>query len=80
MALKDRLTSLDVKSPSRPCSFAEFISSLDPEDAQAVRDILLTRVPTRKIHTELQEEGYRIGRDSITNHRNGWCRCPKDNK
>ena len=80
MALKDRLSSLEVASPIRPCSFAEFISTLDADDAAALTNILSSRVTTRKIHTELQEEGYRVGRDSISNHRNGWCRCPKDDQ
>jgi hypothetical protein len=80
MALKDRLGSLEATSPIRRCSFAEFIMTLDADDAAALTNILSSRVPTRKIHTELQEEGYRIGRDSISNHRNGWCRCPKDDQ
>lgn len=77
MALKDRLVSLETKSPVRVCPLAKFILTLSPEDAVALNSILSSRISTRRIHAELQEEGYRIGRDSIDNHRNGWCRCPK---
>ena len=81
MTLKDRLAGATLPSKgARPCPMALLIAQLDPTDGEALQSALDSRLTTRVIHTELQAEGYRIGRDTVSNHRNGWCRCPKDTK
>ena len=79
MTLKDRLGNLHA-SGGRACPVGVLLDSLEPEDAAALSRILDSNVSTRAIHGELMAEGYRIGRDTLGNHRNGWCRCPKAEK
>lgn len=74
MTLKDRLGHLEM-ADARDCPVAELMRTLSPEDADALERALLSTVSTRAIHSELHAEGYRVGRDTLGNHRNGWCRC-----
>lgn len=76
MTLKDRLITLS-NVDSQLCPVGELLASLDAEDAEALRRVLASKASTRAIHTELAAEGYRIGRDTMGSHRNGWCRCPE---
>jgi len=76
MTLKDRLTTLS-KADSQLCPVGELLASLDSEDSEALRRVLASKASTRAIHNELAAEGYRVGRDTLGSHRNGWCRCPE---
>lgn len=76
MTLKERLGNLHA-TRGRICPVGVLLDSLDKDDAAALSRVLDSSVSTRAIHGELMAEGYRIGRDTLGNHRNGWCRCPK---
>lgn len=74
--LKDRLVALEKKTNVRPCPFAELIELIDSDTAELLEKLVdNTKIPIRSIHEELQKEGYRIARETISNHRKGWCRC-----
>jgi hypothetical protein len=76
MTLKERLGHLE-GSDTRLCPVGDLLRTLSPDDADALTRVLASKVSTRAIHGELAAEGIQIGRDTLGNHRNGWCRCPK---
>ena len=59
------------------CPMGRLINELDADTALALQTVLNGRAATRTIHNELVVAGIKIGRDSVSNHRNGWCRCAK---
>ena len=72
--LVTRLIRLDAQQ-NQPCSFAKLLDSLDAETKEVLKRVMDGKASTREIHTEIASTGYRIGRDTIAAHRNGWCRC-----
>lgn len=75
--LSDRLAKLERGGVSEPCPLGKIIQSLDPITAGILEKTLAGRAPTRAIHHELTNSGFKIGRDTVASHRNGWCRCSK---
>lgn len=74
--LKERLALLEVPPPQRPCPVQALLNQLDSETADLLERLLTkSHKSVRSIHSELASSGIRIGRDSLANHRNGWCRC-----
>jgi hypothetical protein len=74
--LKDRLAALDGPPQQRPCPVRLLLDQLDPETAELLERLLAEgRKSVRSIHSELTQSGVRIARESLSNHRNGWCRC-----
>jgi hypothetical protein len=74
--LKERLALLDSPPPQKPCPVKALLNQLDPETADLLERLLTqSHKSIRSIHSELASSGIRIGRDSLANHRNGWCRC-----
>jgi len=60
------------------CSFAKLMDRLGPEaGALAISLLANKKVSTRAIHLALRKAGAHIGRDTITDHRNNKCICPK---
>lgn len=57
------------------CPVAKLISTLSQDESALLTRVLESQASTRQIHNELLASGYRIGRDTIANHRRGWCRC-----
>lgn len=57
------------------CPVAKLISTLTDEEAELLTRVLNSSASTRQIHNELTASGFRIGRDTLANHRRGWCRC-----
>ena len=72
--LAKRLSSL-TSGELTPCPVGKLLLDLDTETAEALQKALDGRTPTRVIHSELVNAGIKIGRDTVANHRNGWCRC-----
>lgn len=72
--LANRLARLD-ESQNQPCPVTKLLDSLDAETSEVLSRVLNGKASTREIHSELTTAGYKIGRDTIAAHRNGWCRC-----
>jgi hypothetical protein len=74
--LKARLAALDMPPSQRPCPVRLLINQLDSETGELLERLLAEgRKSVRSIHSELTQSGIRIARESLSNHRNGWCRC-----
>ena len=72
--LADRLKTVSKKALA-PCPVGKLLDSLDAETKVALESALASRATTRSIHRELTSSGIQIGRDTLTTHRDGWCRC-----
>lgn len=72
--LADRLKSVG-KFAVAPCPVGKLLSEMDEDTRIAMQSALDSRAATRAIHNELISSGIRIGRDTLSAHRNGWCRC-----
>lgn len=74
--LKSRLTALNEKPEVKPCPFAALMATFDNDTAEVLQKLVDNpKIAIRAIHEELQTEGIKIARESISNHRKGWCRC-----
>lgn len=62
------------------CPVTKLVSSLPEEEATLLDRVMKSNASTRQIHSELTASGFKIGRDTIANHRNGWCRCQGGNQ
>jgi len=75
MSLNDRLEKLESSEASAGCPVSRIIAELDEVTAETFTRVLNSKVSTITIHRELRNEGFKIARDSLSNHRNGHCRC-----
>lgn len=75
MSLIDRLQTLQNAEPSNTCPIARVFTELDEETVILLKKVLESKTSTKRIHQELQNEGVKIARDSIANHRKNNCRC-----
>lgn len=75
MSLLDRLKELENTRPVNICPVDKLLRTLDNDTAQILVRLLEGRTSTRSIHIELRNSGYKIARESISTHRNGWCPC-----
>lgn len=77
MTLLAKLNSLDHEaSKTDPCTMGQIIAGLDSESAKVLQRLVFNpKVSVRKIYELLKEENFRIERTTISNHRNGYCRC-----
>lgn len=63
-------------APTNPCPVRNMLNELDEETSQALNRLLTDpKFSTRKIHQALQVSGIKVGRDTLTYHRNKTCRC-----
>lgn len=60
---------------NRKCAFGRLLEEAPPEFTAAYESAVENGVATRLIHAELQKAGMRIGRDTISLHRNSRCIC-----
>lgn len=69
---------LEQKAPNR-CSVARILRKLDAEEPNAAnmlrRVLENSSISTRAIKRELDEAGHHTARESIANHRHGFCAC-----
>lgn len=61
------------------CPFARLIDQLSEADKKALDAAINKRLPDVTLATALRKEGYRIAEVSISQHRKGLCRCPRNN-
>ena len=71
--LSERLSK--IQKPIYECQVQRLKGELPAEDATALDEALEGRLSIRLIHTAIREEGYRISRESLANHRMGRCLC-----
>ncbi len=77
--LKERLESL-LEKKGKPCPVIQLMTDWDKETKDAFNKVLSSKAKTVDIHRELVASGYRIGRDTLSYHRNGFCRCGSDHE
>jgi hypothetical protein len=76
--LKDKLQSLQTVPEAKPCPVGKLMETLDAETAEVLDRLLKeSRTSLRAIHDSLHDEDIKIARESLSAHRNGWCRCKK---
>ena len=82
MRLTDRFQVLLAQENKSRCPVGKIICRLrieEPEAAQLLERVLNTpTVSIRAIKTELDQNGDRIARESISAHRNGRCDCEEE--
>ena len=74
------LQKLLVDVEPRLCPLAKLIHTLPEEESILLKRVLGSSASTRQIHSELAASGIRMGRDTVANHRQGWCRCQGETK
>lgn len=76
-ALMELLTSaFDTSGKRRQCAVAKMMTELPEEIQNLVNRLLINKeISTRKIHLALTNAGAAVGRDSLSDHRTGRCRC-----
>ena len=80
--MSNLLTKLQVLKPlptGPGCPVVKLYQELDQETRALLKSqIEESSVSVRQIHLALHAEGYKIARDTVTNHRHGTCICSKD--
>lgn len=71
--LSERLSN--IQKPTQICQVERLKGELPPEDATALDEALEGRLSIRLIHQAIRDEGYRISRENLANHRMGRCLC-----
>ena len=59
----------------RSCSFKKLRDSLPDEDQAVIDTWLDKKVIPYRVFSALKKEGYKIGKQVVYEHMNGWCIC-----
>lgn len=74
--LASRLKQIQEGSTLAPCPVRMLLNKLDEETSTILTDLLNSKtISIREIHRELQKAGYRVARETLSEHRNKACRC-----
>ena len=65
------------KQLSPYCTYQTLYNSLSDEDKKSLDAAWEIRLPISIIMRALRQEGYKIGKETITAHSKGQCKCPK---
>lgn len=77
MALDKALEKQQInRKQNLPCPFILLRDKLNDKD-KATLDKALGTIPDIAIARALQDEGYKMSKDSLGNHRRGICRCAR---
>lgn len=69
----------DATSRVRPCRMQQVIDGLEQSTADLLNKLLDNpKVSTRVIYNALRDDGIAIDRQKISEHRNGDCRCQRE--
>jgi hypothetical protein len=60
------------------CTLQNIIDMLSAPDREALLKAIKDDLPTSTLVAALRGEGYSIAEATFTAHRNGKCKCPKD--
>lgn len=74
MGLDETLDSL-ITTAQPCCPVRRLMDSLPADTVEKLESVFSSGVSTTKIHSVLRMEGYAIGRDTLSYHRSGKCRC-----
>ena len=79
MALADKLEEMyaNRRRPSKFCAYISMYNNLSPENKKALDDAWAKGIPTNVIVAAIRAEGIKTSSDSVRNHKNGICKCPK---
>ena len=81
MSLADSLEEMaKVDHRIRECSLATILKQLDNKDRSALIKSLDSGLSLQKIVISLRSNGFFIGRESLSNHRNKKCACYLEKK
>ena len=78
MALSESIEEFRFKKLDGLCPFAKLIESLNDADKKALLDALEKKIPSVTLANALRKEKYKIAEATISQHRRGVCRCPKN--
>lgn len=73
--LSEALKKLESKDEVDPCPVGKLLGEIEDDARSVLIRVLASSASTRSIHNELVKAGYKIGRDTVENHRKKWCRC-----
>jgi hypothetical protein len=79
MSLRDEISALNTRRPSRRCVIGLILEDMSAEDAAELRDVLVDESFTHKaIASALIGRGYDLGRNAkqVARHRRRECECP----
>lgn len=72
----ERLRALEPDPQAGPCPVGKLLDRLDGETREILERLLANaKRSTRDIHAALQGAGEKVARESVSAHRNGYCRC-----
>lgn len=75
--LKERLLALGKEASL--CPIERVRNEVDEESAEILNSLLVNpSIPHAAIHRALRASGVSIAKDSIANHRKGYCPCKKE--
>ena len=84
MALNDKFDEILAKRTIRRttgvCVYQEMYDNLSDKDKKTLDNAWASHYPTSLIVQALRADGHKCSSDSIRLHRNGTCRCPKEQK
>lgn len=73
--LLSRLKAIEPDSNKKPCTLGRILQEVDAETAQVLQKLLDNpKVSNRVLHSSLRAD-YKIDRQTISEHRAGYCRC-----
>jgi len=84
LGISNKLQQTKRSTSGLPCSVGVLLSELEPEDREALQDVLTsekssTLPSNRQIFEILKEEGHYITFYAVGNHRRKQCRCFSSN-
>lgn len=81
MSLADRLTERPARIHGLPCSVGALLDTLKGDELEAFKVMLGTPEQpgwdASAVYDAVTAEGHHIGRQSISRHRGGKCRCER---
>ena len=76
MSIKETAKKYDIKDKS-VCPFMRVYNALDNTDKKDLDDLIKQNYPRYIIAKILSDEGHKTSKDSVGNHLDGKCICPK---
>lgn len=59
------------------CSYQTLYNTLSDSDKKALDNAWAMKLPVSVILRAIKQEGHKLGKESITAHSKGQCKCPK---
>lgn len=76
MSLADQMKEAPKVSSSVRCAYVKLFDTMPKDDQETLLELINVRkLASRVIVEMLAREGYKLGNESLNNHRFGRCRC-----